>query len=140
MIKNGLSFLLVTIMVLGTVVCPCDAQADVTDAGSARSEIARVALNEHAHHSENASSANDSDCAHGDCETPCIMLSASPRTDQAVIATALQLPELDGLALLVIAELAPPVWPAVADSTLPSWHKVLLLADTPVRRFDRLLD
>ncbi len=127
MMKNGLSILLVMIMALGTIVCPCDVEASTPVA-------------DHAHHQDQTDSAIEADCAHSDCETPCTVLSATPRSGENVLALALQAPELDDPEYVAAFDIVPYLRPGVVLSTWPFRQNISSKADTPVRRFDRLLD
>jgi hypothetical protein len=135
MMRNGLSILLVAVMALGTIVCPCEVQASVMV-----KDAVEDVVEGHAHHQDQTDSAIDADCVHSDCETPCTMLSATPRSGEGVVALAFQTPELDDPEYIAVFDIVPYLRPLVVLSTWPVRQNISFRTDTPVRRFDRLLD
>jgi hypothetical protein len=68
------------------------------------------------------------------------MLSATPRSGEGVLALAFQTPELDDPEYIAVFDIVPYLRPLVVLSTWPVRQNISFRTDTPVRRFDRLLD
>lgn len=119
--------LLVAAFAFGSVVCPCPAQAD-SEAGP------------HDHHqtrTQSPTATDDVGCRHLECVTDCISAGSSQQDANLPCNGKLQLDDSDAIESETIAWLhrtrsAAWIYP-------PPLH-LLLSHDTPVRRFDILLD
>jgi hypothetical protein len=131
-VRKVLAHLFVAVFTLGSIVCPCPPQAS-NAAGTQADQP-------HAHHQgqPDSSAIKANGCDHADCVTDCSRISAdfSARDDAAVpckggfhpaaIASATGFPSM-----------SPPVPGTWAH---PPPHSSELSHETPVARFDRLLD
>lgn len=128
-LRKLFSHVVVAVFAVGSVACPCPAKA--------ASEAAP-----HAHHQgQQESSAEVADsCDHSGCMTDCSRMSAdaSPQDASLLFRAKLQFDDWHAI---------PPdttAW-AARSSPLVTWtgplpRRIWLSHDTPVRRFDRLLD
>lgn len=123
---------IIATMAFGGVACLCPSAAD-----------AEVAPPEaHGHHGHGAASQDDAqaaDCGHEDCETGCERTSAVP-PDAAGSPSGKVLFQLDDVDMLPAGKfaLAPPPDGFIRSGSSP--HHARLPQETPVQRFDRLLD
>lgn len=121
------SYLLIAAFAFGAVACPCPAQAD-SEAGS------------HDHHqSQMQSPAATEACQHSECVTDCSRISADSSQQDAALPCngKYQFDDFDAIESETIATSHPA---RSVACTGPPPLRLWLSHDTPVRRFDRLLD
>ncbi|MCZ6709964.1 MAG: hypothetical protein O7B25_06360 [Gammaproteobacteria bacterium] len=127
LMQKILSPLLVLMLGLGNLACPCAAMAADDEPGS------------HAHHQQQPAAPDESDCVHPGCLGDYDRISAIVPDARAVLLSASKI-TFDGLDAVKPKTIETPRPPLSVTSTGPPFRRLWRPADTPVRRYDTLLD
>ena len=136
-LRQLLATILTLTITVGGIACLCPAEAfglSPDDAGQADHGHAADA-----HGAAAAADEPSNGCDHESCESDCVAVSAtSVKAKSAILSKPI--PSPDDLHVLPMAAGLPPSASVPVRQSFPATRQPLLPPDSPVRRFDRLLD
>lgn len=127
--QKVISSLLFATFVLGNVVCLCDVNAAVGSMDTAQ----------HAHHATESETTTSHGCPHTDCDGECASLTGIAAEDTALMLVPRTI-ELEDPAALPVTSAVQMPFAGNHLHTVSVRSPPLQVSDTPVSRFDRLLD
>jgi hypothetical protein len=136
-LRQLLAHTLLLTMIVGGVACICPAEAFGMSPDAPVHAVHRHAADSHGAAAEGDEHSNA--CDHESCESDCAAVSATSLKAKVTIPSK-PIPSPDDLHVLPMATGLPPSTSVPARQSFPATRQVLLPPDSPVRRFDRLLD